>query len=135
MPEDSVETSMPEDRIPTIRTVAMPADTNPSGDIFGGWIMSQMDLAAASAASRHARGRCTTVAVDAMVFHHPVKVGDEISIFTEILKTGNTSMHIKIETWRRSRDGDHTIKVTEAVFVFVAVDRSGRPRPVQNMSS
>jgi acyl-CoA thioesterase YciA len=74
------------------------------------------------------------VAVEAMAFHHPVKVGDEISIFAELLKIGNTSMHFQIETWRRSRDGDHTTKVTEAVFVFVAVDRSGRPRPVQKLS-
>jgi acyl-CoA thioesterase YciA len=113
-----------------IRTIAMPSDTNPAGDIFGGWLMSQMDLAAGNAAARRARGRCATVAVDGMTFHSPVHVGDEISVFAELLSVGRTSMKFTVEAWRRSRDGDESIKVTEAVFTFVAIDSGSRPRPV-----
>jgi acyl-CoA thioesterase YciA len=113
-----------------IRTIAMPSDTNPAGDIFGGWLMSQMDLAAGNAAARRARGRCATVAVDGMTFHSPVRVGDEISVFAELLSVGRTSMKFKVEAWRRSRDGDESVKVTEASFTFVAIDSGSRPRPV-----
>jgi acyl-CoA thioesterase YciA len=115
---------------PVIRTVAMPADTNPAGDIFGGWLMAQMDLAAGNAAARRARGRCATVAADSMVFHSPVFVGDEVSLFADILRVGRTSLSIRIEAWRRSRDGDDCFKVTEATFTFVAIDEQRRPRPV-----
>jgi acyl-CoA thioesterase YciA len=113
-----------------IRTIAMPSDTNPAGDIFGGWLMSQMDLAAGNAASRRARGRCVTVAVDGMTFHSPVHVGDEVSVYAELVSTGRTSMKFHVEAWRRSRDGDEQIKVTEAVFTFVAMDSGSRPRPL-----
>ena len=89
---------------PVIRTIAMPADTNPSGDIFGGWLMGQMDLAAGNAAARRARGRCSTVAVDGMVFHRPVMVGDEVSLYATLLRVGRTSMRISVEAWRRSRE-------------------------------
>ena len=88
---------------PVIRTVAMPADTNPAGDIFGGWLMAQMDLAAGNAAARRARGRCATVAADSMVFHSPVFVGDEVSLYADIIRVGRTSLSIRIEAWRRSR--------------------------------
>jgi acyl-CoA thioesterase YciA len=115
---------------PVIRTVAMPADTNPAGDIFGGWLMAQMDLAAGNAAARRARGRCATVAADSMVFHSPVFVGDEVSLFADVLRVGRTSLSIRIEAWRRSRDGDDCFKVTEATFTFVAIDEQRRPRPV-----
>jgi acyl-CoA thioesterase YciA len=115
---------------PVIRTVAMPADTNPAGDIFGGWLMAQMDLAAGSAAARRARGRCATVAADSMVFHSPVFVGDEVSLYADIVRVGRTSLSIRIEAWRRSRDGDDCFKVTEATFTFVAIDDQRRPRPV-----
>jgi acyl-CoA thioesterase YciA len=115
---------------PVIRTIAMPADTNPSGDIFGGWLMAQMDLAAGNAAARRARGRCATVAVDGMVFHRPVMVGDEVSLYAEILRVGRSSLNIRVEAWRRSRDGDERFKVTQATFTFVAIDETGRPRPV-----
>ena len=115
---------------PVIRTVAMPADTNPAGDIFGGWLMAQMDLAAGNAAARRARGRCATVAADSMVFHSPVFVGDEVSLYAEIIRVGRTSLSIRIEAWRRSRDGDDCFKVTEATFTFVAIDEQRRPRPV-----
>jgi acyl-CoA thioesterase YciA len=115
---------------PVIRTVAMPADTNPAGDIFGGWLMAQMDLAAGNAAARRARGRCATVAADSMVFHSPVFVGDEVSLYADIVRVGRTSLSIRIEAWRRSRDGDDCFKVTEATFTFVAIDDQRRPRPV-----
>jgi acyl-CoA thioesterase YciA len=124
----SQETNAPREAV--IRTIAMPSDTNPAGDIFGGWLMSQMDLAAGNAAARRARGRCATVAVDGMTFHSPVHVGDEISVFAELLSVGRTSMKFKVEAWRRSRDGDESVKVTEASFTFVAIDSGSRPRPV-----
>jgi acyl-CoA thioesterase YciA len=115
---------------PAIRTIAMPGDTNPAGDIFGGWIMAQMDLAAGNVAARRARGRCATVAVDAMTFHSPVHVGDEVTVWAEVAGVGRTSMKLKVSAWRRARDGDATERVTEATFTFVALDARGRPRPV-----
>src|SRR5215217_6086119 len=111
-----------------IRTIAMPSDTNPAGDIFGGWLMSQMDLAAGNAAARHAGGRCATIAVDGITFHKPVRVGDEITVWAELLGVGRTSMRFQVSAWRRARDSDRTPKVTEAVFTFVALDSEGRPR-------
>lgn len=117
----------PQDH-PAIRTTAMPADTNPAGDIFGGWLMSQMDLAAGNVAARRARGRCATVAVDSFTFHQPVKVGDEVSVFASIRHEGRSSMQIHVEAWRRSREGEDNQLVTRATFVFVALDEHGRPR-------
>jgi len=128
-PATGTET-LPATGEPVIRTVAMPADTNPSGDIFGGWLMAQMDLAAGNAAARRARGRCATVAVDGMVFHSPVFVGDEVTLYADIGRVGRTSMSIRVEAWRRSRDGDERFKVTEATFTFVAIDDQRRPRQV-----
>lgn len=121
---------LPPDMPPAIRTIAMPADTNPAGDIFGGWLMAQMDLAAGNTAARTARGRCATVSVDRFHFLRPVHVGDEVSLFTALERIGRSSMEIRVEAWRRSRDGDDSQKVTDAVFTFVALDREGRPRPV-----
>lgn len=118
---------------PVIRTIAMPADTNPAGDIFGGWLMAQMDLAAGNAAARRARGRCATVAVDRISFHSPVFVGDEVSLYAEITKVGRTSMNIQVDAWRRSRDGDDMIKVTQATFTFVALDQGNRPRTLPSL--
>lgn len=115
---------------PVVRTIAMPSDTNPSGDIFGGWLMSQMDLAAGNIAARRARGRCATIAVDSMVFHQPVHVGDDVSVFGELLNVGRTSMRIHIEVWNRPRESEVMAKVTEAIFTFVAIDGNGKPRPV-----
>jgi acyl-CoA thioesterase YciA len=116
--------------LPTIRTIAMPADTNPAGDIFGGWLMSQMDLAAGSVAALTARGRSATIAVEGMKFHRPVKVGDEVSLYAEIIHIGRTSMRIHVEAWRRERDSEITKQVTEATFTFVALDQNGAARPV-----
>ncbi len=121
----------PPSSSPTIRTIAMPADTNPAGDIFGGWLMSQMDLAAGNLAAHTARGRAATIAVEGMRFHQPVKVGDEVSLYATLAKVGRTSMQIHIEAWRRSRDSDESQMVTEATFTFVALDAEGRPREVR----
>ena len=111
-----------------IRTIAMPADTNPAGDIFGGWLLSQVDLAAGNAAARRARGRCATVSIEKVNFLIPVRVGDEVSVYATLLSVGRTSMRFQVEAWRRARDGENNIKVTDAVFTFVALDNDGRPR-------
>jgi len=114
----------------TIRTLAMPADANPSGDIFGGWVLSQMDIAASICAVDRAQCRTVTVALDAMSFISPVKIGDVLSVYTELKKVGNTSMDIYVEAWaKRGRLGE-TDKVTEAMFKFVAVDKDGLPTSV-----
>ena len=115
---------------PVIRTIAMPADTNPSGDIFGGWLMAQMDLAAGNLAARVARGRSAPIAVEGMTFHKPVKVGDEVSLYADMVSTGRTSMRIHVEAWRRNRYAEESVKVTDAIFTFVALDGEGRPRPL-----
>src|SRR3712207_4562669 len=120
----------PATREPAIRTIAMPADTNPAGDIFGGWLIAQMDLAAGNAAARRARGRCATVAVDAMAFLSPVFVGDEVSFYAEVASVGRTSIRIAVEAWRRGREVEETSQVTRAVFTFVSIDAERRPRPI-----
>ena len=120
----------PKDRQPAVRTLAMPADTNPSGDIFGGWLMSQMDIAGGIVAGARARGRVVTVAVDGMEFHKPVYVGDLVSCYAEITHIGHTSIAVHIETFARRRRNAKTIKVTEGVFTYVALDSEGCPRPV-----
>ena len=113
-----------------IRTLAMPADANPSGDIFGGWVLSQMDIAGGVTASQRARGRVATVAVTAMTFHLPVYVGDVLCVYTEIEKVGRTSITVALEAWAlRGRLGVRA-RVTEGRFVFVALGEDGRPRPV-----
>jgi len=116
----------------SLRTLAMPADANPSGDIFGGWIMSQMDIAGASYARHIAKARVVTIAVEAMTFHLPVYVGDEVSCYCETVKIGRTSVAIHIETWvRRDRIADEVVKVTDAVYTYVAMDENRNPIPVE----
>ncbi|BBE72567.1 acyl-CoA thioesterase [Oharaeibacter diazotrophicus] len=117
----------------TVRQIAMPADTNANGDIFGGWVMSQMDQAGGIAGVERARGRVVTVAVDGMIFHRPVKVGDVLCVYTEVTAVGRTSMKIRIEAWARRFRTEGREKVTEAVFTFVAIDDEGRPRPVPTL--
>jgi acyl-CoA thioesterase YciA len=112
----------------TIRTLAMPADTNPAGDIFGGWVLSQMDIAGGIAATERARGRSVTVAVEAMTFIAPVKVGDILCVYTEIVATGITSVTIAIEAWARRNRLDDRVKVTEGRFVYVALGEDGKKR-------
>ncbi|HEY0124419.1 MAG TPA: acyl-CoA thioesterase [Rhizobium sp.] len=121
----------PDDMELTLRTLAMPADANPAGDIFGGWVMSQMDLAAFVRANEAAAGRTVTVAVHEIVFKKPVKIGDTLCVYTRIEKIGRTSITLKIEAWTRRHYEESRDKVTEAVFVMVAVDSDGNPRPVK----
>ncbi|MGZ3265179.1 MAG: acyl-CoA thioesterase [Croceibacterium sp.] len=125
---------MSERRDQAIRVTAMPADANAYGDIFGGWLVSLMDSGAGLIAARRSKGRAVTVAIDGMQFLHPVKVGDEVSVYGEIVKTGRTSLTIAIEAWRRHRQEEEEVKVTEAIFTFVAVDASNKPRPVEEGS-
>src|SRR4029077_2556720 len=117
---------------PALRAIAMPADTNAHGDIFGGWLLCQMDLAGGSAARRRAGGRTVTVAITSMVFHRPVKVGDEVTCYCDIERVGTTSITVKIESWARRGVGQTPIKVTEGTFTYVAVAPAGHPKPVPN---
>jgi acyl-CoA thioesterase YciA len=114
----------------TVRTIAMPADTNANGDIFGGWVMSRMDQAGGIAAVEATHGRAVTIAVDAMTFIQPMRVGDVLEVFTEVESIGRTSMKIHIEAWAMRFQTHHRDKVTDATFTFVAVDDAGRPRPI-----
>jgi acyl-CoA thioesterase YciA len=118
------------DIAPTIRVTAMPADANAYGDIFGGWLMSLMDSAAGLVAARRAKGRAVTIAMDGMQFHAPVHVGDEVSVYAQLVEVGRTSMRIAVESWARDRHGEEVRKVTQAHFAFVAIDEDRRPRPV-----
>ena len=117
-------------RDPSLRTLAMPADANPNGDIFGGWLLGQMDIAGANYAYRIADGRITTVAIEAMSFHLPVYVGDEVSCYCKTKRICTTSIAVDIETWVRRRRGPKIEKVTEGIYIYVAIDDSGKPRKV-----
>jgi len=117
-----------EGRTLTLQTIAMPGDTNANGDIFGGWLMAQMDLGASVMARTRARGRVVTVAVEGMAFHRPVHVGDIVSIYADMVREGTTSMVIEIEAWVSRLPSGDRLKVTEAKFVFVAVDDGGTKR-------
>ena len=134
MSETPIGDGGPGGRTPALRTLAMPADTNPAGDIFGGWLMAQMDLAAGTFASQIARGRVATVASEAMSFHRPVLVGDLVSCYCELRHVGRTSLSVQVQTWSRrfrslADDGRiDEIKVTEGVFTFVALDAGGSKR-------
>jgi acyl-CoA thioesterase YciA len=113
-----------------LQTIAMPADTNANGDIFGGWLMAQMDLGSSVLARARARGRVATVAVEAMTFHRPVRVGDVVSIHAALEREGRTSMTVDTEVWVTRQPEGRRVKVTEARFVFVAVDERGVKRPL-----
>ena len=115
----------------TVRISAMPADTNANGDIFGGWVLSRMDQAGGIAGVERARGRVVTIAVDAMTFIRPVKVGDVLEVFTEVESIGRTSMKIHVEAWARRFETHTQEKVTDATFTFVAIDPNGKPRPIE----
>jgi len=121
-----------DEGILVIRTVAMPADTNPAGDVFGGWLMSQMDLAAGNMAGRVSLGRAATVAVEAMQFLRPVKVGDEVTLYATLKHVGKTSMRVHVDAWARPRFDNASEKVTDADFVFVALDENGKSREIPN---
>lgn len=115
---------------PALRAIAMPADANPYGDVFGGWLLSQMDLAGGAVARRRAKGRTATVAITAMTFHRPVFIGDEVTCYAQIVKVGRTSITVKVESWVRRGIGEEQIAVTEGIFTYVALDEDRRPRPV-----
>jgi acyl-CoA thioesterase YciA len=129
MAPDQASTFEPRGEL-AVRVVAMPADTNANGDIFGGWVMSRMDQAGGIAGVSRSHGRVVTVAVDAMTFIRPVKVGDVLCVYTEVEKVGRTSMKIHIEAWAQRFMTRAREKVTDATFTFVAIDDSGRPRIV-----
>jgi acyl-CoA thioesterase YciA len=123
-------------REPSLRTIAMPGDANPAGDIFGGWIMSQMDLAGAIYASYAVKGRLVTVAVNSMNFHLPVFVGDQVSCYCETTRIGTTSISVHIETWVRRKQSDiELLKVTEATFTYVSIDDKRQPIPIKRHTS
>jgi acyl-CoA thioesterase YciA len=128
---ESIEiSSAPRGRLST-RAIAMPADTNPFGAVFGGWLLSQMDLAGGTHAYRRAKGHCPTVAVEGMEFHQPVYVGDEVSCYTEIIRIGRSSISIRVAAWVRRHGGsDALVKVTSAIFTYVAIDKDGKKREV-----
>ncbi len=116
---------------PTLCIIPMPADTNAHGDVFGGWLLAQMDLSGATEATRYAKKRVVTVGVNKMNFHEPVFVGDEVSFFTEITRVGRTSITVHIEAWARARDSEETRKVTEGVYAFVAIDENRNPTEIE----
>src|SRR5215470_4854878 len=115
---------------PALRAIAMPADANPHGDIFGGWLLSQMDLAGGAVARRRAKGRTATVAITGMTFHRPVFIGDEVTCYAEIVRVGTTSITVKVESWVRRGTGDEKIAVTDGIFTYVAIGADRRPCPV-----
>jgi len=123
---------LPDGKQPALRVVPMPADANQNGDIFGGWIMAQVDIAGGTVAGRMARGRVATVAVKEFVFKQPVQIGDVLSFYADVVHIGNTSVTINVEVFAERRPSDpKVVKVTEATLTYVAIDRDGRPRPVR----
>ncbi|HKY94252.1 MAG TPA: acyl-CoA thioesterase, partial [Kiloniellales bacterium] len=130
MVEKAEQAKKPPADQPALRTLAMPADANPNGDVFGGWVLSQMDLAGGVPAVELAGGRIATVAVDGMRFHQPIYIGDLVSCWAEIVRVGTTSITVHVQTWaKRARSGEEVL-VTEGTFVYVAIDEARRPRPV-----
>ena len=116
--------------IPALRTIAMPADANPDGDIFVGWIMSQMDIASGNFAAHQVKGRVVTVAVDAMTFLKPIYIGDDVSCYCDIANIGNTSLSINVNVWVQRHHSEEVLKVTQGRFTFVAIDGAGSPRKI-----
>jgi len=129
MDTDAILAQLPTHE-PALRAIAMPADANANGDIFGGWVLSQMDLAGGSLAVQRAGGRVATVAITAMTFHLPIFIGDEVSCYGKVTRVGRTSITIDIESWARRHRGGERVKVTEGTFTYVAIDDHHRPRPV-----
>lgn len=124
-------TTLPKERQPALRVVPMPADTNAAGDIFGGWLMAQVDLAGSIIAHQRARGRVATVAVNSFVFHKPVFIGDVVSCYATITRIGTTSITVEVEAYvERNRNPDEVVKVTQATLTYVAINDDRTPRPV-----
>lgn len=133
---DSEKVSLPESKDPALRVVPMPADANQHGDIFGGWIVSQVDIAGSVVAARHARGRVATVAVNALQFKQPVFIGDVLSFYAEIVRVGNTSITVGVEVYaQRNPKEVENVKVTEATLTYVATDANRRPRTVPPLAT
>jgi acyl-CoA thioesterase YciA len=131
MAADDRPMQLPRDREPVLRLVPMPADANSTGDIFGGWIMAQVDIAGSIPALRLAKGRVATVAVNAFLFKQPVLIGDLVSFYAEVAKVGRTSVTVDVEVYaQRGIPEEVTVKVTEATLTYVAVDQNRKPRPV-----
>lgn len=130
MAEDVIEERVEERGEPAVRTLAMPADTNPSGDIFGGWVLAQMDLAAGIVAAQRSHGRVATAALDGMSFHKPIQVGDLVSCYARVVRVGRSSMAVQVDTFVLRRRTGEEVRVTEGRFTIVAIDEQGRPRPV-----
>jgi acyl-CoA thioesterase YciA len=131
MATEDAQPQLPSDREPVLRLVPMPADANPTGDIFGGWIMSQVDIAGSIPALRVAKGRVATVAVNSFVFKQPVMIGDLVSFYAKVVKIGRTSVTVDVEVFAQRRVPEEvTVKVTEATLTYVAVDQNRKPRPV-----
>lgn len=129
--DDNADNALPPGQMPVLRVVPMPADANQHGDIFGGWIMSQVDIAGGVVAAAAARGRVATVAVDSFVFKEPVLIGDRVSLYADVVRVGNTSITVNVECYAERNPADrHVVKVTEATLVYVATDTQRRPRPV-----
>ena len=132
----SANTSLEGVKLPTdeelvLKVIPMPADSNANGDIFGGWVMAQVDLAGSVIPARYAQGRMATVAVNEFIFKHPVRVGDILTFFSKLVRIGRTSITVKVEVYaERFRDQGHYVKVTEASLTYVAIDEQGRPRPI-----
>lgn len=119
----------------SIRTLAMPADTNQNGDIFGGWLLGQMDLAGGIFVSKYAKSRSVTVAIEAMTFRKPVYVGDVVSVYGTVIRVGRTSITVHVEAWVQRRNENNIILVTDGNFTYVAIDDSGRPQPIKRDNS
>ncbi|UCH48537.1 MAG: acyl-CoA thioesterase [Betaproteobacteria bacterium] len=132
--QNSSDIVLPEGKEPTLRVVPMPSDANYSGDIFGGWIMSQVDIAGSIPAARLARGRIVTIAVNSFLFKQPVMIGDLVSFYSEVARVGRTSITVDVEVYAQRRSLHETVKVTEATLTYVAVDENRRPRPVSGES-
>ena len=130
-PPDSLSVKLPLDKELVLKVIPMPADCNANGDIFGGWVMAQVDLAGSVIPARYAEGRMATVAVNEFIFKQPVRVGDILSFYSELTRIGRTSMTVKVEVYaERFRSQGRYIKVTEANLTYVAIDDAGQPRPV-----
>jgi acyl-CoA thioesterase YciA len=128
--------TLPAGKAPALRVVPMPADSNQNGDIFGGWIMAQVDIAGGTVAGRVARGRVATVAVKEFVFKQPVQIGDVLSFYADVVRVGNTSVTINVEVFAERHPADLVVvKVTEATLTYVAIDADGRPRPIPNTAA
>jgi len=120
----------PAERMPAVRTLAMPGDTNPAGDIFGGWLLAQMDVAGGIVAYERAQGRVATMAIDAMKFHAPVLVGDVVSCYAEVSRVGRTSLTVQVEAWVKRPHSGERVRVTEGSFTYVALDAAGAKRQI-----